>query len=423
MSTNSRDPRRVVITGLGTVSPVGNTVAEAWKNVVAGKSGIGPITTFDVTGDYPVKIAAEVKGFDAAKFLGDKVAKHLDRSCQFAMVAADEALADAKLGREFPGSFVPERVGVMVGSGIGGIQSLEKNGEIYFHKGHRRVSPFMIPMLIANLVPGQITIRHGFKGASFAHVSACATGNHSIGEAFRTLRWGYADVIVAGGTEAAITRLTVAGFANCRALSTSNELGAGACRPFDKERDGFIIGEGSACLVLETLEHARNRGARIYAELLGYGATSDAFHITAPTEGGEGIVRAMKLALDEAEVRPEELAYVNAHGTSTPYNDRTETIAYKAAFGKTAYNIPISSTKSMTGHLLGGAGALEAMFCIKAMEDSIIPPTINYKTPDPECDLDYVPNESRRSELPVTLSNAMGFGGQNATLIFRKLAA
>ncbi|MBI3893820.1 MAG: beta-ketoacyl-ACP synthase II [Candidatus Wallbacteria bacterium] len=423
MSTKARTPRRVVITGLGTVSPVGNTVPEAWATILAGKTGIGPISTFDVTGDYPVKIAAEVKGFDAAKMLGDKVAKHLDRSCQFAMVAADEALADAKMGKNFPGSFVPERAGVMVGSGIGGIQSLEKNAETYLAKGHRRVSPFMIPMLIANLVPGNISIRHGFKGPSFAHVSACATGNHSIGEAYHTIKWGYADIIVAGGTEAAITRLTVAGFANCRALSTSNELGPQACRPFDKERDGFVIAEGGACLILETLEHARARNANIYAEIVGYGATSDAFHITAPTEGGEGIVRAMRLAIEEAEVAPEEIAYVNAHGTSTPYNDKTETIAYKTVFGKAAYRIPVSSTKSMTGHLLGGAGSLEAVLCIKAMVDSAIPPTINLRTPDPECDLDYVPNESRRCELPVTLSNAMGFGGQNATLIFRKLSA
>ncbi len=419
MTQAPRQPRRVVITGVGIVSPVGNSVPEAWRSVAAGKSGISEIASFDTEG-FPIKIAGEIRDWDATQYFDPKQARHLDRSAQFGMVCASEACADARIGAEFPDAVDPERAGVMVGTGIGGIHTLEQNAEIMRSRGHRRVSPYLIPMLIGNLVPGNISIHHGFKGPTMAHVSACATGAHAIGEAFRTIKWGYADTILAGGCEGAITKLTVAGFANCKALSTANHRGAAACRPFDRERDGFVIAEGGACLVLEELESALRRQANIYGEIVGYGATSDAFHITAPTENGEGLIRAMKIAMEEAEVSPGQIAYINAHGTSTPYNDRTETAAYKIALGSAAGRIPISSTKSMTGHLLGGAGALEAAFCLKAMEESLIPPTINYEFPDPDCDLDYVPNEARRAELPVTLSNAMGFGGQNATLIFSK---
>ncbi|MBI4870462.1 MAG: beta-ketoacyl-ACP synthase II [Candidatus Riflebacteria bacterium] len=419
MPVTPRQPRRVVVTGLGAVTPLGLTASETWQSLIAGRSGIGPITCFDTT-DFPVRVAGEVKGFDPVARFGDKEARHLDRSAQFGLVAAEQALNDAKLGPAWPGSFVPERAGVMVGTGIGGIHALETNLRVMESRGYRRVSPFTIPMLIGNMVSGHISIRHGFKGPSICHISACATGSHAIGEALRTLMWGYADVVLAGGVEGAITKLTVTGFANCKALSTANDRGPAASRPFDRERDGFVMAEGGAVLVLETLAHATGRGARILAELVGYGATSDAYHITAPPEDGNGIIRAMQLAMEEAGVTASDLAYINAHGTSTPYNDRTETAAYKRAFGEHAYRVPISSTKSATGHLMGGAGSLEAMFCVQAIGSSVIPPTLNYEFPDPECDLDYVPNVARPAEVPVALTNSMGFGGHNATLIFRK---
>lgn len=415
----ARQPRRVVITGLGAISPLGNNLSETWRGVAEGRSGIGPITTFD-TSDFPVGFAGEVKNFDPGALLGEKTARHLDRSAQFGLVVAEEALADAKLGPDYPGSFVAERCGVFVGTSIGGIHALEHNAEVLRVKGHRRVSPFLIPMFLGNLVPGNISIKFGFKGPAMAHTSACATGGNSIGEAFRTIRWGYADVILAGGCEGTITKLTVSGFVNARALSTSTERGPRACRPFDRDRDGFVMAEGGACLVLESLETALARGARILGELAGYGATSDAHHVTAPPDDGEGLVRAMRLALDEAGLAPEEVAYVNAHGTSTPHNDRIETAACRTVFGRHAYEMPVSSTKSMLGHLMGGAGAIEAAICVKAMQDSLVPPTINYDRQDPDCDLDYVPNRARRCELPVTLSNSMGFGGQNASLVFRR---
>ncbi len=420
MNRTSRQPRRVVVTGLGAITPLGNSVPVTWQNLVAGKSGIGPVTAFDVS-DFPVKIAGEVRGFDPVPLFGEKESRHLDRYAQFGLACADEALRDAGLGPEHPGGFEPERAGVMVGTGIGGLHSLESNLATLHERGHRRVSPFLIPMLISNAVGGHISIRFGLKGPSMCHASACATGSHAIGEAFRTIMWGYADLIVAGGCEAATTKATMAGFANMKALSTANERGAAASRPFDRERDGFVMAEGGAVLILEEFEHARRRGARIYGEVAGYGATSDAHHITAPAEGGDGIVRAMRLALDEAGLSPEELSYINAHGTSTPFNDRTETAAYKTAFGEVARRIPISSTKSATGHLLGGAGSLEALFCLLAMRDSTLPPTINYEHPDPDCDLDYVPNQARQVPVTAALTNSMGFGGHNATLIFRKL--
>lgn len=419
VSLSARQPRRVVVTGMGAISPLGNNLPETWRGVVEGRSGIGPITTFDTTG-FPVEIAGEVKNFEPEALLGEKAARHLDRSAQFGLVVAEEALAQAKLGPEYPGSFDPERCGVFVGTSIGGIHALERNLDVLREQGHRRVSPFLIPMFLGNLVPGNISIKFGFKGPAMAHTSACATGGHSIGEAFRTIRWGYADVIVAGGCEGTITKLTVSGFVNARALSTANERGPKACRPFDRTRDGFVMAEGGACMVLESMETAVARGARILGEVVGYGATSDAHHITAPPASGEGLCRAMKLAMDEAGVGPSDVAYVNAHGTSTPYNDRVETAACRAAFGKHAYEIPVSSTKSSLGHLMGGAGAIEAVLCVKAMQDSLVPPTINYDLQDPECDLDYVPNQARRRELPVTLSNSMGFGGQNASLVFAR---
>lgn len=413
----AQEPRRVVVTGLGLLTPVGLEVAESWSNLLNGVSGIGPISHFD-TSDHSVKIAGEVTGFDPIAALGGKEARRLDRCAQLAYVAADQALEWAHLDIKSGQAMDAERAGVFVGSGIGGVRSLEDQAEILRTRGPRRVSPFMIPMLISNLISGGISIRHGIRGPTMCHVSACATGNHAIGEAFRTLKWGYADAIVCGGSEAAVTPLTVAGFANMKALSTSNERGSAACRPFDRLRDGFIIAEGAGCLVLEALDHARNRGAPILAELRGYGATSDAHHITAPAEGGEGIVRAMRHALEEACLEPQAIGYINAHGTSTPYNDRNETLAYKTVFGAHARNLAISSTKSMTGHLLGGAGAVEAIFSVLALRDGAIPPTVNYEEPDPECDLDYVPNVMREKKLRHVMSNAMGFGGQNASLVF-----
>lgn len=411
--------RRVVVTGMGVIAPNGVGLKSFWEAVSTGKSGIKEISSFDPE-QHSVKWAGEIRDFDAADHMDKRAARRLDRVAQFAMVCADEAVAMARLGVDHPGAADPDRIGVMVGSGIGGILTLEENARVYQAKGPRRVSPFMIPMLISNLIPGNISIRHGFKGPNFCHVSACATGAHSIGEAFRCIQCGDADIVVTGGVEGAITPLTVAGFANMKALSTANELGPGMSRPFDRERDGFVIAEGGACLVLETLESARKRGIEILGELVGYGATSDAHHITAPADGGEGIVRAMRLAMSAAGLEPEDVGYVNAHGTSTPFNDKHETMAMKTVFGDWAAKLPISSTKSMTGHLLGGAGAVEAVVSLMVLREDLLPPTINYETPDPDCDLDYVPNEARRAHVDVVMSNSMGFGGQNACLIVRR---
>ncbi len=412
------EPRRVVVTGLGAVAPNGFGVEGFWNSIKNGVSGIGEISSFDAS-SHPVKIAGEVRDFDPFRYIDRKEARKMDRVCQFAMVAADEAVGDAgwKEGLPCPA----ERVGVIFASGIGGILTFEQQRLLLEAKGPRRVSPFMIPMLIINLIPGQIAIAHGLKGVNFSVVTACASSTHAIGEAYRQIKFGFCDAVVAGGAEAAITPLTVAAFGNMKALSTRNELGPRASSPFDKERDGFVIGEGAGALVLEEYETARRRGARIYAEIAGYGASCDAYHITAPVEGGEGLCRCLRIAMDEAGVTAEDISYVNAHGTSTPFNDKHETLAYKTVFGETAYRIPVSSTKSMTGHLLGAAGAIESVVCLKAMEDNVLPPTINLEHPDPECDLDYVPNEAREAELNVAVNNSMGFGGQNASVVFRRM--
>ena len=415
----SKWERRVVVTGLGALGPVGIGGDAVWKSLTEGVSGIGPIEGFDPK-DHSVKIAGEVKDFDPTKYIDARQCKRLDRVSQFAQIVTDEALTDAKLGVDFPDAVDPCRAGVLFGSGIGGIHTLEKQYDTFSSRGPRRVSPLMIPMMITNIIPGNISIRHGFKGPNFAIVSACATATHSIGEALYCILNDRADVVVTGGTEGAITGLTVAGFANMKALSTRNELGAKASAPFDKNRDGFVIGEGGACLVLEELEHAKRRGAKIYCEVVGYGATSDAHHITAPAEGGEGIVRAMRIALNMAQMDAKDVDYVNAHGTSTPHNDKHETLALKTVLGEGAYKVPVSSTKSMVGHLLGGAGAIEAFAAAKTLETSIIHPTLNLETPDPDCDLDYVTEGSREANVSCVLSNSMGFGGQNASLAFRK---
>ena len=422
-STNPRSPAtwvggelssRVVVTGLGAITPVGNDVQSCWASLVAGRSGIDTIKAFDASA-FPSRIAGEVHGFDPATVLGAKEARRMDRFVQLAVAATDEALRDAALPiRESN----PERVGVLMGSGIGGIATLMEQSRVLDSRGPERVSPFLVPMMIIDMVAGQVAIHTGAKGPNFAVVSACATSAHCIGEAFEAIRRGDADVMIAGGSEAPILPIGLAGFTSMRALSTRNSEPQRASRPFDAERDGFVIAEGAAVLILESLEHALDRGARVYAEVRGYAATADAYHITAPSEGGEGAARAMALALRKAALAPEDVDYINAHGTSTPINDRLETMAIRHVFGPRAYDVAVSSTKSMTGHLLGAAGAVEAMVCVKAIFHSLIPPTINYETPDPECDLDYVPNTARETRVRVAMSNSLGFGGHNATLLF-----
>lgn len=405
--------RRVAITGLGIVSPVGIGVDTAWDTILAGRSGVGPITTFD-TSEYTVHFAACVDDFDPASALDVKEARRLSRFQQFAVVAADEALADAGIGEVDP--LESERIGVIVGSGIGGLQLMEEQTRVLIERGPSRVSPFLVPGMIIDVAAGLISIRHGFRGINYAPVSACATGNHALGEAFEAIRRGSADVIVAGGFDAGVTPLGLAGFAAARALSTRNDDPTGASRPFDAGRDGFVIGEGGAALVLEEWDHAVARGATIHAELLGYGATADAHHVTAPVPDGNGARRAMRLALQEAGIDGSQVGYINAHGTSTPLGDAAETGAVREVFG--AHTPPVSSTKSMTGHLLGGAAAIEAVFCIRALETGWLPPTINYTDCDPACDLDYVPNIARKDDPAVALSNSFGFGGHNASILF-----
>lgn len=408
--------RRVVVTGLGLVTPNGIGVETAWKNICEGKSGIGLITRFDTNG-FETKIAAEVKDFHPEQYIEKKEIKKMDLFIQYAIAATKEALEDAQL------KITPEnceRIGVIVGTGLGGLPNIEKYHQILMERGPSRVSPFFIPMVIANLASGHIAIQFGAKGPNTCVVTACATGAHCIGDAFRAIRYGDADAVIAGGTEANITPLCVSGFNAMKALSTRNEEPQKACRPFEKNRDGFVIGEGAGILILEELEFALRRKAKIYAELVGYGYTGDAYHITAPPPDGEGAARCMKMAIKDAGMEPEEIDYINAHGTSTPLNDVTETIAIKTVFGEHARRIPISATKSMTGHLLGAAGSTEAIFTILSIRDGILPPTINYEEPDPECDLDYVPNQARKQSIRVGMSNAFGFGGTNATLIFKK---
>ncbi|ONI38706.1 beta-ketoacyl-[acyl-carrier-protein] synthase II [Candidatus Epulonipiscium fishelsonii] len=406
---------RVVITGAGVVSPLGNSIDLFWNNIKNGVNGIGPITRFELDEDYKVSLAAEVKDFDSEKYISKKDARRLDRYTQFAVYAAKEAMVNAHIDMEKEDA---TRVGVIVGSGIGGIETIEKYVLTLNEKGAKRVSPFCIPMSISNMGAGNISIYLGAKGVCTSVATACASGTNSIGDAFKLLQQGNHDIIFAGGAEATISPICVAGFQALTALSTSSDPKR-ASIPFDKERNGFIMGEGSGILVLETLEHAQKRGAHIWAEIVGYGATGDAYHITTPPPKGEGGARAMQQALNDANLASLEIDYINAHGTSTDYNDRLETQAIKTVFGEDT-KVPISSTKSMTGHLLGAAGAIEAIICVKALEEGFIPPTIGYLEPDPECNLDYVPNKGRKQDLEYALSNSLGFGGHNATLIFKK---
>ncbi len=407
--------KRVVVTGVGAVTPIGNTAGQFWENALAGKSGAGPITRFDAS-RHDVKFACEVKDFDPATIGDRKEVRKMDRFTQFGLAAALEAVQDA--GVTFEGRDA-ERTGVLVGSGIGGIETLETQKEVLLEKGPGRVSPFFVPMMIVNMATGMISMRLGAKGPSNATVTACASGANAIGDAFRILQYGDADVMIAGGAEAPISPIAVAGFASMKALSFRNDDPPQASRPFDADRDGFVIGEGAGVVVLEELSHALARGARIYCELVGYGYTADAHHITAPSPDGEGAARSMKAAMADAGLSPADVTYLNAHGTSTPLNDRFETMAIKTALGDHARRVAVSSTKSMTGHLLGAAGGIEFAILAFAHRDGRIPPTINYRNPDPECDLDYVPNEARDVKVHAALSNSLGFGGHNVTLATR----
>lgn len=409
--------RRVVITGLGALCPIGLSVTESWDAALAGKSGVGPITRFDAS-TFSAKIAAEVKGFDPLKILDPKEVKRLDLFSQYALSAADEAWNDAKLAGH---TINPARMGCILGVGLGGLPILEKYHQIYLEEGVRKISPFLIPMMISNLAPGNVAIRFGLKGPNYTVTSACTSSTHAIGEAFKLIREGSQDVVLTGGSESTVTPIAVGGFAAMKALSTRNEEPQKASRPFDKDRDGFVLGEGSAVLVLEELSSALSRGAKIYGELCGYGASCDAFHITAPPTDGEGARSCMTLAMADAGIKPEQIGYINAHGTSTPANDVAETAAIKAVFGEHAKSkLLVSSTKSMTGHLLGAAGAIEAVFCAKALEQGIIPPTANLDNPDEGCDLDYVAKTPRKTQVDYVMSNSFGFGGTNAAIVMKR---
>ncbi len=408
--------RRVVVTGVGLVIPHGAGKDEVWRKICEGISAVGPITKFDASA-FETRIAAEVKDFDPTHYLDPKEARKMDPFIHFAIGAACIAVEDSGIQFEKED---PDRVGVLMGVGLGGLRTLEHSLQTLRDRGPRRVSPFFIPAIIPNEAPAHISIRFGIKGPNLAVATACASGAHAIGTAFRAIQYGDIDVAVAGGVEATITPLAVAGFNAMRALSTRNDEPQKASRPFDRDRDGFVIGEGGAVMILEELERAKRRGARIYAELVGYGYNSDAYHLAAPDPDGDGAARCMMQALKDAGLSPDEVDYINAHGTGTPAGDVAETMAIKRVFGQKAYKIPVSSTKSMTGHLLGGAGSTEAAFCVLAIRDGVIPPTINYENPDPECDLDYVPNVAREAKVDVALSNSFGFGGANAVLIFKK---
>ncbi len=411
--------RRVVVTGLGAVSPLGNDVPTTWNNLVAGKSGAAPIRSFDTT-DFKTKFACEVKEFDVTPLVGRKEARRMDRFTQLAVAACKEAMDDSGLQVTPDTSW---RIGVLVGTGIGGISTIETEMRQLVLKGPDRISPFMVPMMLPDTAPGQLAIQFGFRGPNMCAVSACATGANAIGEAFEWIRRDAADVVVTGSTEAGVLPLALASFNNMTAISTRNDDPERASRPFDRTRDGFVVSEGAAILILEELEHALARHAKIYGEVIGYGSTADAFHITAPAEDGAGAAMAMRLALKQAGLQPNQIDYINAHGTSTPLNDKSETLAIKTVFGEDAYKVPISSIKSMTGHLMGAGGSLEAMTCMKVMTDGVIPPTINYEFPDPECDLDYTPNTARQLKANTIMSNSFGFGGHNAVLIFRQYQA
>ncbi len=408
--------RRVVVTGLGVVSPLGSGVERNWQAVLAGRSGIRKITRFPADA-FASRIAGEVPDFKADDFIEPKEIKKMDLFIQYAMAAAAMAMDDSALKIE--GEFA-EGVGVIIGVGLCGLDSIEATKEALMNGGPRKISPFFIPKVISNLAPGNVAIRFGAKGVNWTPTSACASGNHALGEAFHLIRRGVQDAVIAGGAESTITPLAVGGFAAMKALSTRNDEPERASRPFDKERDGFVIGEGSGIMILEEREHALDRGAKIYAEVIGYAATGDAYHMTAPAPEGEGAARCMRLALKDAGIAPTEVDYINAHGTSTEYNDTNETTAIKAVFGEQAAKLAVSSTKSMTGHLLGAAGAVEGVYSVLALRHGVIPPTINYENPDPSCDLDYVPNQARKAEIDVALSNSFGFGGTNACVIFRR---
>jgi 3-oxoacyl-[acyl-carrier-protein] synthase II len=410
------EKRRVVVTGLGLITPLGIGVEASWKSALEGRSGICPITQFDAS-QMPVRIAGEVKGFDPAPYIEAKEIKKMDRFIHFAVAAATMAVEDSGLKITDENA---ERVGVIIGAGMGGLPAIEHYHKIYLEKGYRRISPFFIPMLIINLASGNVSIKFGAKGPNSAAVTACATGSHSIGDSFKIIQRGDADVMIAGGTESVITPLGVGGFAVMKALSTRNDEPEKASRPFDAGRDGFVMGEGSGVIILESLESALSRGAKIYAEIIGYGMSSDAYHITTPAPEGEGAARCMKAALKDAGIEPKMVNYINAHGTSTKYGDELETAAIKTVFGEHAYKLCVSSTKSMTGHLLGAAGGVEAIFSVLSIHNNIVPPTINLEDPDPECDLDYAPNKAKQMDVECAMSNSFGFGGTNACLLFKR---
>jgi len=409
-------PKRVVVTGVGAITPIGNTPEEYWEGLASGRNGIGKITLFDAS-HHDCRIAGEVKNFDPHDYMDRKEAKRMDRFAQFGVSAAKQAVKDANLTIN---DLNAEQIGVILGSGVGGIKVMEDQQTVYLNRGPDRCSPFMIPMMIANMAAGLTAIHTGAKGPNSCPVTACASGSNAIGDAFRIIQQGYAQAMICGGCEAAITPLSMAGFAAARTLSTRNDQPERASRPFDKDRDGFVMGEGAGILILEELEHALSRGARIYAEMIGYGMTCDAYHMTSPVPGGKGAARAIQLALKDAQITPEQVTYINAHGTSTPVNDPTETAAMKEALGEHAKRIVVSSTKSMTGHLLGGSGGIEGVATVLAIANHRVPPTINLQNRDPECDLDYIPNESRALDISVALSNSFGFGGHNVTLAFKK---
>lgn len=408
--------KRVVVTGLGAITPIGNSVDEFWTNLLAGKSGIGYITKFDTT-NHSVKIAAEVKNFNAEDYFERKELKKIDDFCRFGVVAAQQAFKDSGLSWD---KVSPCDVGVIIGCGMGGVMTIEEQHTILLNRGPSRVTPFLIPKMIPNMSSGLISIYLGAKGPNTTIVTACASGTHAIGESYRTIQRGDAIAVVTGGTESTISPLSIAGFANMGALSQQNDNPQGASRPFDAKRDGFVMGEGAGVIVLEELEHALKRGAKIYAEIVGYGLSGDAYHMTAPAPGGEGGARAMKMALDTAGISPTDVQHINAHGTSTPLNDKLETEAIKTVFGEHAYRIAITANKSVIGHLIGAAGAVEAIATIKTVQENKVPPTMNYENPDPECDLDYTPNRARDMEVVYALSNSLGFGGHNCTVCFRK---
>ncbi|PPA72343.1 beta-ketoacyl-ACP synthase II [Jeotgalibacillus proteolyticus] len=407
--------RRVVVTGLGMVSPVGNDVESSWNSIINGKSGIGELTRLNKD-DFPATAVGELKGFTIEDHMEKKEARKMDRFTQYAVVSSKMAVKDAQLDINESNA---DRIGVWIGSGIGGMETFEKQFETFLNRGYRRVSPFFVPMMIPDMAAGQVSIALGAKGMNSCTVTACASGTNSIGDAFKVIQRGDADAMITGGSEAPISQMAMAGFIANTALTLNQDV-TKASRPFDKDRDGFVMGEGAGILVLEELEHAIARNAPIYAEIVGYGSTGDAYHITAPSPGGEGGVRAMRQSLEDAGISPQEVGYINAHGTSTPYNDKYETMAIKEVFESHAYQLAVSSTKSMTGHLLGAAGGVEAIFTVLALKDQVLPPTINLDNPDPECDLDYVPHEAKKADIAVAMSNSLGFGGHNATIVFRK---